>query len=872
MNKKSDGVTPMMAQWHKCKAQAKDALLLFHMGDFYEAFYEDAEVIAKAIHLTLTKRQNIPMCGVPLHASEVYIDKLLAKGFKVAIADQMEDPKKAKGLVKRGLTRIVTPGTVVSSKLLSEKKNNFFVSLTQVGMSYGIAIIDLTTSEFKVIEIEENLIDELYKIRPSEILISQKFASDQKDLIEEMKRSFSFYINVKEDWYFDHEIATDSLLSHFSIHSLDGFGLKGMVSAINAAGGLLKYITEDLQFNLDHIKTIQTDSLSSYMAIDYTCMKNLEIFETPSTNKNNTLLHLLDHSSTPMGGRLVQNWIKHPLLSCEDINSRQDAVDEFLKKTELLQKCFSHLDKVRDLERLIMRISSNYASPRDVVALRFSLEEIPFLREILSSFSSVLIQKNKNNLKDLSTLTDLISRAVVDQPPMKLSDGNIFKAEYNKDLDELRSVSLDSKTWIANYQIKLREELDIKTIKVGFTRVFGYYIEVSKGQADKMPSDFQRRQTLTNAERFISNELKVFEHKILTAEDRIKALENELFQALRVEIKKYEDEIYSLSKALAEIDALMSLAFAAKKYGYTRPKVDTSDVLHIEKGRHPIIEASMALGKFIPNNTYMDQKDNQLFIITGPNMAGKSTYIRQVALITIMAQIGSFIPAASAHIGLIDRVFSRIGASDDLSRGQSTFMVEMSETANILNNATSRSLIILDEIGRGTSTYDGISIAGAVVEYLLTATNKRAKTLFATHYWELTQLEDKFAHVVNFNVAVQETESGIVFLRKIIKGGTDKSYGIHVAKLAGLPYAVIKRAEEMLKELEEKANRSGVRKMKPIKAKQENQFSLFSLPPIEKPYMEKIEKELKDLEINELSPLEALQKLFELKKLAKDHT
>ena len=858
--------TPMMAQWHKCKAAAKDALLFFHLGDFYEAFYEDAQIIAKQLHLTLTKRANIPMCGVPLHTSEIYIDKLLAKGFKVAIADQMEDPKKTKGLVKREIVRIISPATVVSSNLLSDKNNNFFVSISQIGKIFGLAIIDLTTAEFHVIEVEENIIDEIYRIRPSEILICKKFKKDHFSLLEEMQQHFSFYITEKENWYFDHEIATDTLLSHFSIHTLDSFGLKTMLAAISAAGAAIKYLSEDMQIDLSHIKTLQTQNLSSYMTLDYICMKNLEIFDTSSANKNTTLLSLLDHTATPMGARLLRNWIKHPLLCCKTIQQRQLAIEELVTKSNLLEKIFQHLDKVRDIERLIMKISTGYAIPRDVIALRFSIEEVPYLQEYLLSFRSSLLQKNAANLVDLSPLAQKIKEAIVEQPPQRLADGNVFKDGYCSALDELRNLSKDSKSWIANYQVQLREKTQIKTLKVGFTKVFGYYIEVSKGQAHKIPSSFQRRQTLVNTERFITEELKIFEQKVLTAEEKIKALESELFQQLRKEIQQHEKAILDTAKAIAHIDSLSSLAYVAQKHQYVRPVVDDTEVLHIVKGRHPILEKALPLGKFIPNDTHMDSNNNQLFIITGPNMAGKSTYIRQVALLCVMAQIGSFIPAQSAHIGVIDRIFSRIGANDDLSRGQSTFMVEMSETANILHNATSNSLIILDEIGRGTSTYDGLSIAWAVAEYLLTTPNKGAKTLFATHYWELTQLADKFPHVVNCNVAVQETDDGIVFLHKILKGGTDKSYGIHVAKLAGLPFAVIKRAEQMLKQLEEKADKTGLRKMIKTTPSTEQQFHLFSFSSPD-PQLLQMQKELQKLDVDTLTPIEALQKLFTLKKI-----
>jgi DNA mismatch repair protein MutS len=566
-----------------------------------------------------------------------------------------------------------------------------------------------------------------------------------------------------------------------------------MTAAINAAGAIFAYVKDDLNLSLDHVKILRKELHSDYMALDRTTQRHLELVE-PLNEKGQTLLGLLDHTSTPMGGRLLKEWLLHPLLSVKEIQQRQERIAELLTKSEVATKLQAHLREVRDLERLIMRIETGYASPRDLVALRFSLEPLPEISKLLPE-----------KLPDLSFLATQIGNALVETPPLRLSDGGIFKTGYHAPLDELRALKSDSQSWMLHYQTALREQTQIKTLKVSYTQAFGYYIEVSRGQSDKMPESFQRRQTLVNAERFISPELKEYEQKILSAEGRMSALEQELFQTLRVEITQYAGEIRKAARILAEVDCFLSLATVARKYRYTRPIVDNSDYFSIEEGRHPVIEAALMGETFIPNDVLLDDANNRLLLITGPNMAGKSTYIRQVALIALLAQIGSFVPAKHAHVGIIDKIFSRIGASDDLSRGQSTFMVEMTETANILHNATSRSLVILDEIGRGTSTYDGISIAWAVAEYLLTAKGKRAKTLFATHYWELTKLEEEIPGAVNFNVAVHESNQGIVFLRKIIRGGTDKSYGIHVAKLAGLPTPVLKRAEEMLVKLHSSA-------------------------------------------------------------------
>lgn len=804
-------LTPMMAQWQACKQAAGTAVLLFRMGDFYEAFYEDAVLIAKDLDLTLTRRQDIPMSGVPHHTVDVYIDKLVSKGHRVAIAEQTEDPKNVKGLVKREVVRVITPGTLVTSSLLSEKSNNFLVSLTRVGSLLGLAFLDLTTAEFRVIEFEneQDLLNEIHRLRPSEILTSVKFKDKHQSLFHDVRQAYDCMLNVHEDWRFDHQHAHDFLVHHLGVHHLDGFGLKGMVAGINAAGALLHYLQDILCLSINHIKEVQTYSTSQYMSLDRTTQRNLELTESlREGGKKNTLLEILDKTKTPMGGRLIRHWIKQPLLSPMDICKRQDAVQAFYNHPAKLELIGNLLDNVRDLERLMMKISTGYASPRDLVALRFSFAPIPLLKKHIQeiAFSSSLLTQEEEKLDEQAAMNALIAQAIVDEPPIKLVDGGVIRPGFNQDLDELREICQDSKSWIVRYQTHLREQTGIRTLKVGYTRMFGYYIEVSKGQAEKMPDTFQRRQTLVNAERYITPELKDYESKVLNAEEKISAIENEIFHAVRSEVAKYADSVMRIAKALGHVDVFRALAEAANLYGYTRPIVDDSRMLQIIEGRHPVIEVLNHGEKFVPNDTLLDDQTQRALIITGPNMAGKSTYIRQVALIAIMAQMGSFIPAKSSHIGTIDKVFTRIGASDDLSRGQSTFMVEMTETANILNNATSRSLVILDEIGRGTSTYDGISIAWSVAEYLLTTENKKAKTLFATHYCELTKLEEKVPGAVNYNVAVHESDNHIVFLRKIVRGGTDKSYGIHVARLAGLPQTVIARAKEILVHLEENAN------------------------------------------------------------------
>lgn len=814
--------TPMMMQWQACKDASSDSLLFFRMGDFYEAFYEDAVTIAKELELTLTKRQEIPMCGVPHHASESYIDRLVGKGHRVAIAEQIGDPKASKGLVKREIVRIVTPGTLINSSLLSDKANNFFASVTRVGSIFGLAILDLTTAEFRVIEFEneQDLLNEIYRLHPAEFLTCHKFREKHQHLFEEIRHTYEFLLNTREDWHFDHQVAYDFLVNHLNVHNLDGFGLKGMVAAINAAGALLHYIQETLSLPIEHINEIQTYSTSQYMSLDRSTQRNLELTESlQDGSRKNTLLAVLDRTKTPMGARLMRHWVKQPLLSVEEIIKRQDAIEAFYNHPHCIDQLGTQLEGVRDLERLIMRISAGYASPRDLIALNSSFDLIAPMKSLLKPLGqlSLMLQQDEEKLDSLPSLCELISRAIVDEPPARLSDGKIFRDGYHRELDELRGISRDSQSWIANYQIELREQTGIKNIKVGFNRMSGYYIEVSRMQSERMPETFQRRQTLANAERYVTPELKDYESKVLTAEDKIAAIENELFTALRQEVAKYASPVLRIAQALARLDGIRSLAEVARQHNYIKPMINNSCALHINEGRHPVIENSNISEKFIPNDTLLDDCDNRLLTITGPNMAGKSTYIRQVALIAIMAQIGSFIPAKQALIGIIDKVFTRIGASDDLARGQSTFMVEMTETANILNNATSRSLVILDEIGRGTSTYDGISIAWAIAEHLLITEGKKAKTLFATHYWELTKLEGKIPGAVNYNVAVHESSENIIFLRKIVRGGTDKSYGIHVGRLAGLPLAVIGRAKEILVHLEENANRKSA--FEPPKAK-----------------------------------------------------
>lgn len=844
--------TPMMVQWHQCREKAKGALLLFRMGDFYEAFYDDAVVLARALELTLTKRQDIPMSGIPHHAFQNYIDRLLSQGIKVAVAEQTEDPKKAKGLVKRDLVRIITPGTLIQSNLLEAKSHNYIASLCQIGSRYGLAFLDVSTADFRVLETDDlkTIQEELYSYSPSEVILSKKLKGYLEDFFQSITLSFSPTLSPIDDWHFDAAFSMETLSKHFKVHSLDGYGLKGMVSATNSAGALINYLTDHLCLDVSHIQTIQKIEQKDYLLLDHITLSHLEIVKPQHIqNKDNTLLNLMDHTQTPMGARLLREWALKPLLSIEIITERQDAIENLLNEPSSMSQLKETLSSILDLERLMMRIASSVCSARDFNALKRSIEKVPEIKKELQVLSSHFLQKINQDINPLEDFVSLIQEAIVEEPPLKLGEGKTFKEGYNSKLDEYRSLNSSSKTWLAEYQTKLKEKYNIKTLKVGYNRVFGYYIEVSKGQAHLVPSTFHRRQTLTNNERFISDELKEFETKILSAEEKISQIENKLFEELREKILFFQSQVLNLANFIAKLDSILSLALLAEKRHYIKPIVDDSSTLKIEGGRHPVLDQ---LCNFIPNNTFLDDDQNQLAIITGPNMAGKSTYIRQVALLVIMAQMGSYIPAESAHIGIVEKIFSRIGASDDLARGQSTFMVEMVETANILNNLSDKSLIILDEIGRGTSTYDGIAIAQSTAEFLLST---RAKTLFATHYSELTKLSEKNKGVVNYTVAVHEDVGKITFLYKIILGCTDKSYGIHVAELAGLPKKLILRAGEILSELEQ--NKKEVPPKKGLATQLE--FLSKALPS-------KIEQEIEKIDLDHLTPLEALLKLQELKK------
>lgn len=805
-----------MEQWHALKQQAGPALLLFRLGDFYEAFYEDAKILSAVLNVTLTKRHDTPMAGIPYHSLDGYLKKLIEAGHIVALAEQIEDPKDVKGIVKRAIVRTLSPGTDLNQE---KKAANYFASLVRLNSVFGLTLLDLSTGELKLLEVEHasTLFDELARTKPSEILMSDTFKAE--GLLDELKQSFPFRITLKESHLFDHRLSLEFLLKHFKMQTLDGFGLKGFTAGINAAGALLSYVQNALGFSIEHVKTLQKIALENYQLIDRTTMRHLEI---PA------LFDKFNFTSTAMGTRLLKSFFDHPLLSVTAIEERQKCVDALLNPLALTP----HLKLIADLERIVTRISMDQSRPRDLIALKTSLAEIPKIRAITDTLPVLGL-----TFKDVFDIEAEINRVLLDEPGQCL-----IKEGVDPKLDELKALKTSSQDYLAEYQAKLQSTLQIKTLKVAYTKAFGYYIEIPRSQSAKMPDSFRRRQTLVNNERFISDELSAFEVKILTAEDQILALEKQLYETLLNAVKASSQRILSIARNIAKLDCFLSLSIAAKRFNLQKPRLSTNDTLKIIDGRHPLLDAP----SFVPNDCELtDQK--RLAIITGPNMAGKSTYIRQVALITFLAHIGSFVPAKEAKIGLVDKIFSRIGASDDLMRGQSTFMVEMVETANILNNATSRSLVILDEIGRGTSTYDGIAIAWAVAESL-----KNTKTLFATHYWELNALEKHYSQAMNFNVAVAETENGIAFLHKIVRGGTDKSYGIHVARLAGLPQKTLIAAEKRLKALEKSGQKPG-----------KQQLTLFEEETYDK---DAILDEIAKLKPDEMTPLQALEHLASLQK------
>lgn len=876
-------VSPMMQHYLKTKEENPGCILFYRLGDFYEMFFEDAKVVSKELELTLTGKscgleERAPMCGVPFHAADTYINRLVQRGYKVAICEQVEDPKTAKGIVKREVIRIVTPGTNIDMASLDEAKNNYIMSIVYMTDKYGVATCDVTTGDFLVTEVdsERKLLDEMNKFSPSEIVCNEAFYMSGVD-IDDMRNRLSIAISSLDSWYFGDELAKETLLMHFKVHTLQALGLEDYDSGVIAAGALLKYLINTQKNSLDHILEIHPYSIGRYMIIDSSTRRNLELVETlREKQKKGSLLWVLDKTKTAMGARLLRSYVEQPLIDKSEIVKRQKMI-EALNKQEITREEFrEYLNPIYDLERLITRISYQTANPRDLLAFRNSLEMLPPIRMLLEDIHCELASEIKEDFDCLKDLYELLLASIQEEPPISVHDGEIIKAGYHEEVDRLRAAKTEGKNWLAQLEAKEKEQTGIKNLRIKYNKVFGYYLEVTNSFKDQVPDYYIRKQTLTNAERYITPELKELEDTILGSEDRLVNLEYELFRQIREEIASNVLRILKTAKAIAKLDVFVSLAVVAASNNYCKPKINESGIIDIKNGRHPVVEKMISNDMFIDNDTYLDNGDHRISIITGPNMAGKSTYMRQTALIVLMAQIGCYVPAQSANIGIVDRIFTRVGASDDLASGQSTFMVEMNEVANILRNATANSLLILDEIGRGTSTFDGLSIAWAVVEHISNPKLLGAKTLFATHYHELTELEGKLNNVNNYCIAVKEKGDDIVFLRKIVRGGADKSYGIQVAKLAGLPDSVVDRAKEIISELLENditeiaKNITVDTATKKKKKEHLDEVDLAQISLFDTTSDDIIIEELKNIDIGNMTPLDALNKLYELQNKVKN--
>ena len=874
----SNELTPMMKQYIQTKEEYKDCILFYRLGDFYEMFFDDALTASKELEITLTGKncgleERAPMCGIPYHAVDSYLNRLVSKGYKVAICEQVEDPKTAKGIVKREVIRVVTPGTNLDTQGLDETKNNYIMCIVYMADRYGLSVADVTTGEYLVTELDSQtkLMDELYKFMPSEIVCNEAFYMSGLDL-DDLKNRLHMAIYSLEAWYFDDALCRETLQEHFKVASLEGIGLSDYECGMIASGALLKYLEETQKNSLSHMSRLTRYATGNYMVLDSATRRNLELVETlREKQKRGSLLWVLDKTKTAMGARTLRKYVEQPLIDKESIVKRLDAVAELKDNAICREEIREYLNPVYDLERLVGKITYQSANPRDLIAFQSSLSMLPSVKCILKDMESDLLKEIYEELDPLEELCDLVGRAIQEEPPLAMKEGGIIKDGYNEEVDRLRKAKSEGKNWLADLETKEREKTGIKNLRIRYNKVFGYYLEVTNSFKDLVPDYYTRKQTLANAERYIIPELKELEDTILGAEDKLCALEYELYCEVRNTIAAELTRIQRTAKAVAKLDVIASLALVAERNNYVRPKINEKGVIDIRDGRHPVVEKMIPNDMFIANDTYLDDKKQRISIITGPNMAGKSTYMRQAALIVLMAQLGSFVPASSANIGLVDRIFTRVGASDDLASGQSTFMVEMNEVANILRNATSKSLLILDEIGRGTSTFDGLSIAWAVVEYISNSKLLGAKTLFATHYHELTELEGKISNVNNYCIAVKEKGDDIVFLRKIVKGGADKSYGIQVAKLAGVPDPVINRAKEIVEELvtaditgkvKDIAVQGSETKKKTQKKLDEVDLTQFSLFDTVKD--DDVLNELKELDISHMTPMDAMNKLYQL--------
>ena len=874
----SNELTPMMKQYMQTKEEYKDCILFYRLGDFYEMFFDDALTASKELEITLTGKncgleERAPMCGIPYHAVDSYLNRLVSKGYKVAICEQVEDPKTAKGIVKREVIRVVTPGTNLDTQGLDETKNNYIMCIVYMADRYGLSVADVTTGEYLVTELDSQtkLMDELYKFMPSEIVCNEAFYMSGLDL-DDLKNRLHMAIYSLEAWYFDDALCRETLQEHFKVASLEGIGLSDYECGMIASGALLKYLEETQKNSLSHMSRLTRYATGNYMVLDSATRRNLELVETlREKQKRGSLLWVLDKTKTAMGARTLRKYVEQPLIDKESIVKRLDAVAELKDNAICREEIREYLNPVYDLERLVGKITYQSANPRDLIAFQSSLSMLPSVKCILKDMESDLLKEIYEELDPLEELCDLVGRAIQEEPPLAMKEGGIIKDGYNEEVDRLRKAKSEGKNWLADLETREREKTGIKNLRIRYNKVFGYYLEVTNSFKDLVPDYYTRKQTLANAERYIIPELKELEDTILGAEDKLCALEYDLYCEVRNTIAAELTRIQRTAKAVAKLDVIASLALVAERNNYVRPKINEKGVIDIRDGRHPVVEKMIPNDMFIANDTYLDDKKQRISIITGPNMAGKSTYMRQAALIVLMAQLGSFVPASSANIGLVDRIFTRVGASDDLASGQSTFMVEMNEVANILRNATSKSLLILDEIGRGTSTFDGLSIAWAVVEYISNSKLLGAKTLFATHYHELTELEGKISNVNNYCIAVKEKGDDIVFLRKIVKGGADKSYGIQVAKLAGVPDPVINRAKEIVEELvtaditgkvKDIAVQGSETKKKTQKKLDEVDLTQFSLFDTVKD--DDVLNELKELDISHMTPMDAMNKLYQL--------
>lgn len=879
----SRSLSPMMVHYCQTKCAYKDSILFYRLGDFYEMFFEDAKTVSRELELTLTGKdcglsERAPMCGIPYHAAETYINRLIDKGYKVAICEQVEDPKTAKGIVKREVTRVVTPGTNLNMQELDEGKNNYLMAIVCVGDHFGVSTADITTGDCYVTEIDEErkLWDEINKFLPAEIICNDAFLVSGVD-VEDLRNRLHISVFALESWYFGDDLCKQTLLEHFKISSLEGLGLADYDSGVIAAGSLFRYLLDTQKNTMEHMNKIIPYTTDRYMVIDSSSRRNLELVETlREKQKRGSLLWVLDKTKTAMGARMLRSFVEQPLIDADAINERLDAVTELNMQAMLREEIREYLNPVYDLERLVSRISYRSANPRDLLAFKMSLEMIPHIKNLLANFTSPLLVRINEQMDGLEDLYTLLEASITEYPPLAVKEGGIIREGYNEQVDTYRNSKTQGKSWLAQLEAEEKEKTGIRNLKIKYNKVFGYYLEVTNSFKDLVPEYYTRKQTLTNAERYITPKLKELEDMILGAEDKLFALEYDLFCQVREELAAQIPRIQETAKAIAQLDVYASLSVVAQRNNYVRPTVNTKGVIDIKNGRHPVVEKMINNDMFIANDTYLDNGSKRVSVITGPNMAGKSTYMRQTALIVLMAQIGSFVPAEKAKIGVVDRIFTRVGASDDLASGQSTFMVEMTEVANILRNATAKSLLILDEIGRGTSTFDGLSIAWAVIEHISNTKLLGAKTLFATHYHELTELEGKIPGVNNYCIAVKERGDDIVFLRKIVKGGADKSYGIQVAKLAGVPDSVLDRAKELVDELVHtditstfKDLAENSRKTKP-KAVHYDEVDLEQISLFDTVQDQDIIEELKNLDITMLTPMDAMNTLYRLQNKLKN--